>query len=282
VHGLKVAAVAVVAQAVWGMSKSLCPDRLRAGLAIVAALFTLALPAATGQVAAIAMAGVLGFAAIRLPALPAVQHHDYGISRAAGLAALALFGLLLVGMPLWAAASASPVASLLAGIYRSGALVFGGGHVVLPLLQAAVVPAGVVSNSDFLAGYGAAQAVPGPLFTFAAYLGSVARGPIHGWAGGLALLVVIFVPAFLLVVGALPWWERLRQRADVQSAMAGINAGVVGVLGSALYDPIFASAIHGKADFALALAAFGLLLHARVSPVFVVAFAALGGWLLAS
>jgi chromate transporter len=138
----------------------------------------------------------------------------------------------------------------------------------------------VVSNDLFLAGYGAAQAVPGPLFTFAAYLGAVAQGPLHGWTGGLALLVVVFVPAFLLVMGALPLWERLRQRAGIQSAMAGINAGVVGVLGAALYDPIWTSAIHAKADFALALAAFGLLVYARVSPVLVVIFAAIGGYLL--
>jgi chromate transporter len=170
--------------------------------------------------------------------------------------------------------------ALLDGFYRAGALVFGGGHVVLPLLQATVVPAGVVSNADFLAGYGAAQAVPGPLFTFAAYLGAVATGPLHGWVGGLVLLLVIFLPAFLLVIGALPFWESLRKRDDIQSTMAGINAGVVGILGSALYDPVWTSAIHSKADFGLALAAFGLLLYAKVSPVIVVVLAALGGWAL--
>ncbi|WP_232324259.1 chromate transporter, partial [Variovorax sp. WDL1] len=164
--------------------------------------------------------------------------------------------------------------------YRSGALVFGGGHVVLPLLQATVVPAGAVSNSDFLAGYGAAQAVPGPLFTFAAYLGTVANGQLHGWIGGLGLLLVIFLPAFLLVVGALPLWESLRRRNDIQSTMAGINAGVVGILGSALYDPVWTSAIHSRTDFGLALAAFGLLLYAKVSPVIVVTLAALAGWAL--
>jgi chromate transporter len=179
---------------------------------------------------------------------------------------------------LWSAVSGSPTIALLDGFYRAGALVFGGGHVVLPLLQATVVPAGVVSNADFLAGYGAAQAVPGPLFTFAAYLGAVATGPLHGWVGGLVLLLVIFLPAFLLVIGALPFWESLRKRDDIQSTMAGINAGVVGILGSALYDPVWTSAIHSKADFGLALAAFGLLLYAKVSPVIVVVLAALGGW----
>lgn len=280
VHGLKVVAVAIVAQAVWGMAKSLCPDRLRAGLAILAALLTLALPSAAGQVAAIVVSGLLGRWAVKAAAPGALQHHDDGISRKVGLAALALFALLLVGMPLWAAVSGSPTVALLDGFYRSGALVFGGGHVVLPLLQATVVPAGAVSNDYFLAGYGAAQAVPGPLFTFAAYLGAVANGPLHGWIGGLVLLLVIFLPAYLLVIGALPFWERLRRRDDIQSTMAGINAGVVGILGSALYDPVWTSAIHSRTDFGLALAAFGLLLYARVSPVVVVALAALAGWAL--
>lgn len=280
VHGLKVVAVAVVAQAVWGMARSLCPDRLRAGLAIFAALLVLALPSAAGQVGAIVICGVVGRLLIGVSRQGAVQHRDDGISRRAGAFALVLFALLLAGLPLWAAASGSPTVALLDGFYRAGALVFGGGHVVLPLLQSAVVPPGVVSNADFLAGYGAAQAVPGPLFTFAAYLGAVAQGPIHGWIGGLVLLLVVFLPAFLLVIGALPFWERLRQRADIQSAMAGINAGVVGLLGAALYDPIWISAIHSKADFGLALAAFGLLLYARVSPVVVVLFAAAAGWAL--
>lgn len=280
VHGLKVVAVAIVAQAVWGMAKSLCPDRLRAGLAIFAALLTLALPSAAGQIAAIAISGVLGHWLIQVPPQGALEHQSYGVSRKTGLAALILFAGLLVGLPLWAAASGSPVVSLLEGFYRSGALVFGGGHVVLPLLQATVVPVGAVSNADFLAGYGAAQAVPGPLFTFAAYLGAVAKGPLHGWIGGLVLLLAIFLPAFLLVIGALPFWESLRHRRAIQSTMAGINAGVVGILGAALYDPVWTSAVHTKADFGLALAAFGLLLYAKVSPVIVVVLAALAGWML--
>ena len=159
-------------------------------------------------------------------------------------------------------------------------LVFGGGHVVLPLLQATVVPGGAVTNAEFLAGYGAAQAVPGPLFTFAAYLGTLARSPLSGWVGGLAFLVVIFLPAFLLLVAALPFWDELRQRDAVQSAMAGVNAGVVGILLSALYDPVWTSAIHGRTEFGIALVAFGLLVHARVSPVLVVAFSAAAGWAL--
>jgi chromate transporter len=158
--------------------------------------------------------------------------------------------------------------------------VFGGGHVVLPLLQAVVVPEGLVSNAAFLAGYGAAQAVPGPLFCFAAYLGAVMEGPLRGWAGGLFFLVVIFLPAFLLVVGVLPFWDLLRNNRAVRSAMAGVNAGVVGLLLSALYDPVFTTAIRGVSDFGLALAAFGLLAFARVSPVIVVALGAGAGWAL--
>lgn len=281
VHGLKVVAVAVVAQAVWGMAKSLCPDRLRAGVAIVAAPLVLAVPSAMGQIAAIVAGGLVGRWALNLGHLPAAQHRDYGVSKATGAVLMSLFVVLLLTLPLLAVAMRSPGLSVVASFYQAGALVFGGGHVVLPLLQAAVVPGGLVSNDVFLAGYGAAQAVPGPLFTFAAFLGAVMPSPFGGWMGGLALLLVIFLPAFLLVVGALPFWETLRQRDGVQRAMAGVNAAVVGVLVAALYDPVWTSAIHSSADFGLALAAFGLLVYGRVSPVLVVALAAIAGWLLA-
>lgn len=279
VHGLKVVAVAVVAQAVWGMSKSLCPDRLRAGIAVGAALVVLAMPTAAGQVGAIVLGGLVGRWALRLAQLPPAVHHDHGIRRRTGAGLLVLFGLLLVLLPMLAAGPSGPWLDAVAVFYQAGALVFGGGHVVLPLLQAGVVPPGWVGNDAFLAGYGAAQAVPGPLFTFAAYLGATMPAPWGGWPGGLALLVVIFVPAFLLVAGALPFWEALRQRDGVQRAMGGINAAVVGVLGAALYDPVWTSAIHSRADFGLALAAFGLLVWARLSPVLVVALAAAAGWL---
>lgn len=281
VHGLKVVAVAVVAQAVWGMAKSLCPDRLRAGVAIVAALLVLSVPSAIGQVAAIVAGGLVGRWALKLGHLPAAQHRDYGVSKTTGAALIGLFVVLLLALPLLAAAVRSPALSVAASFYKSGALVFGGGHVVLPLLQAGVVPSGLVSNDVFLAGYGAAQAVPGPLFTFAAFLGAVMPSPFGGWMGGLALLLAIFLPASLLVVGALPFWETLRQRDGVQRAMAGVNAAVVGILVAALYDPVWTSAIHSTADFGLALAAFGLLVYARLSPVLVVALAAATGWLLA-
>jgi len=278
VQGLKVAAVAVVAQAVWGMSRSLCPDKPRAGLALLAALLTLVAPTATGQLAAIALAGVAGWWLLELPPQAPVAHVASGVSRTAGIAALALFAVLLLGLPLLSGLLDGRLPGQVEGFYRAGALVFGGGHVVLPLLQATVVPSGMVTDSGFLAGYGAAQAMPGPLFAFAAYLGAASSGPLGGWAGGLLFLAVIFLPGFLLVVGALPFWDSLRQRAAIQSALAGVNAGVVGLLLSALYDPVWTGTIHTRADFAVALAAFGLLVLARVSPLVVVLMCAAAGF----
>jgi chromate transporter len=280
IHGLKVVAVAVVSQAVWGMAKSLCSGRLRAGVAVVAALLVLALPAAVGQIAAIAIGAVVGRWTLQLGHLPAAQHRDYGVSKRTGVLLLAVFFSLLLLLPAVAAISASPLASIIWIFYKAGALVFGGGHVVLPLLQAGVVPGGWIGNDEFLAGYGAAQAVPGPLFSFAGYLGAAMPRPLGGWFGGLELLLVIYTPAFLLMVGALPFWEQLRQRDDVQRAMAGVNAAVVGVLAAALYDPVWTSAIRSRADFGLALAAFGLLMYGRLSPVLVVLLTAIGGWAL--
>lgn len=281
VHGLKVMAVAVVAQAVWGMSKSLCPDRLRGGVAMGAALMVWWLPSPFIQVIVLVLGGLIGWRALSLPHLPAAQHQDCGVSRTTGAVLLTLCGLLLLALPAVAAWSDSDFWSAVASFYQAGALVFGGGHVVLPMLQSSVVPAGWVGNDAFLAGYGAAQAVPGPLFSFAAFLGAVMPSPLGGWGGGLALLVAIFVPSFLLVAGALPFWESLRQRDGIQRVMAGVNAAVVGILGAALYDPVWTSAIHSTADVGLALAAYGLLVFGRVSPVVVVALSVLVGsvWL---
>ena len=270
VHGLKIVALAVVAQAVWGMAKTLCPDRQRAGVAVAAALVVLVAAPTWGSIAAMVLGSMVGRWVLRGNALPPTGHFNYGISTRTGTLLLALWGLLLLALPVLAYLTQSPLAAVVATFYRAGALVFGGGHVVLPLLQAGVVPAGWVSNDAFLAGYGAAQAVPGPLFTFAAYLGAAMPAPLGGWVGGLGLLLVIFAPAFLLVLGALPFWETWRQQARVQRTMAGIHAAVVGVLGAALYDPVWTSAVHSRADFGLALAAFALLVFARLSPVLVV------------
>lgn len=279
-RGLKVAAVAVVAQAVWSMGRSLCPDRTRALLAVATALVTLSTPGSFGQIGAIAASGLVGLWLVRLPVAPHEVNSRYAMTKTAGAICLAVFFVLLLGLPVLAAVSGQSTLSLFDGFYRAGALVFGGGHVVLPLLQSTVVPGGAVSNSEFLAGYGAAQAVPGPLFTFAAYLGAVMHGPVHGVTGGVLFLLAIFLPAFLLVMGALPFWDALRQKRAVQSALAGINAGVVGVLLAALYDPVWTSAIHGRTDFGLTVLVFGLLTFARTAPWIAVFMAGLVGQLM--
>ncbi|WP_326543577.1 chromate efflux transporter [Pseudorhodoferax sp.] len=280
VHGLKIAAVAVVAQAVWTMGKAFCPDRMRVGLAVFAALVVWAVPGSVGQFGAIALGAVVGRWALRLDHLKPIAQHDYGVSKRTGALLLGAFAVLLVALPAIAASTGSFVIAAFTAMYQAGGLVFGGGHLVLPLLHAGVVPPGWVGNDAFLAGYGAAQAVPGPLFTFAAYLGTVMPSPLGGWAGGLLLLAAIFMPGFLLVVGALPFWEVLRQHVGVRQAAAGINAAVVGLLASALVDPVWTSAVHSVADAAMAVAAFVLLVAFKVSPVAVVGLAAVCGWLV--
>jgi chromate transporter len=204
------------------------------------------------------------------------------VSRATGAIMLAIFFLLLIGLPLIASATALQAVKLLDAFYRAGSLVFGGGHVVLPLLQASVVPPGWISNDAFLAGYGAAQAVPGPLFTFAAYLGAVMGPQPNGWLGAVICLIAVFLPSFLLVIGALPFWEELRQRATAQAALLGVNAAVVGLLLAALYHPVWTAAIDNAGDFALACAAFLLLFMWQMPPWLVVVLCALGGAALAA
>lgn len=276
-HGLKLVTVAVVAQAVWGMSRSLCPDRQRGAMALGAAAVVLLLPSAFAPMVAIALGALLGWRFVTLPQLPAAAHIRFGISRRTGTLLLMAFGILLLGLSLWAAHSEIMLVQVVADFYRAGALVFGGGHVVLPLLQSSVVPAGWMDNNTFLAGYGAAQAVPGPLFSFASFVGAAMPAPLGGWLVGVVLLLAIFLPAFLLLAGALPFWESLRQHQGVQRAVAGINATVVGVLGAAFYDPILRSAVHTPWDVAWVLLAYGLLVFGRVSPVIVVGLAALSG-----
>ena len=265
-HGLKLVAVAIVAQAVWGMTRTLAPDRSRAGLALVALLIVVFVPSAAGQISALAAGGLGGLWLCRGAAAVPVCPLAFRVSRPIGLAALALFGLLLFGLPLLAAVTGAHVAGLAAAFYRAGALVFGGGHVVLPLLQAAVVPPGWISADSFLAGYGAAQAVPGPLFTVAAYLGAAMTPVPHGLAGAALCLVAIFLPGLLLVTGALPFWGALRSRPQAQAAMRGTNAAVVGILTAALYDPVWVSAVLKPRDFAAALAGFLLLTVWRAPP----------------
>ena len=276
-HGLKVVAVAVVAQAVWGMARTLCPDAPRATLAVLAAAAVLALPSAATQVAVIAAGGLAGLLALRAETAAPPGAFAVPLGKGPAVAALLVFFALLVALPLWAAASPSQTLALVDSFYRSGSLVFGGGHVVLPLLQSEVVPPGWVGDDAFLAGYGAAQAVPGPLFTFAAYLGTVMGPAPNGWLGALVCLLAIFAPSFLLVIGALPFWGGLRQQPLVRRALTGVNAAVVGLLLAALYDPVWTSAILAPRDFILALGAFTLLVFWKLPPWLVVMLTAGGG-----
>ena len=280
-HGLKVAAVAVVALAVWGMARSLAPDRLRATIAILSAVFALLWPTALGQVLIIAAAGVVGSRLLPATAAAATTRGPMPVGRRLGGIMLALFFALLLALPIARQLVESHALAVFDSFFRAGSLVFGGGHVVLPLLQAEVVPPGWVTSEQFVAGYGAAQAVPGPLFTFAAYLGAVMGPWPNGIAGAVVALVAVFLPSFFLIVGALPFWDTLRARAGVQAALRGINAAVVGLLLAALYQPVWTSAIRGPADVGLALAAFGLLAFWK-TPAWLVVIVAAGGGALAS
>ncbi len=281
-HGLKIVAVAVVAQAVWGMARNLCPDRERATIAVAATLLTLAVPSASGQIAAIVAGGVIGWLFLLGGNNGATIPLAVPVGRGMAIASLTLFALLLFGLPVLAKATADHTIELISSFYRSGALVFGGGHVVLPLLQQAVVPRGWIDNDAFLAGYGAAQAVPGPLFTFAAYLGTAMNAAPNGWVGGLICLASIYLPSFLLLLGALPFWDALRHRAGVQSVLKGINATVVGILLGALYTPVWTSAIYTPGDFGLGLLAFLLLVLWKAPPWLVVVLGAGGATAVAA
>ena len=280
-HGLKVAAVAVVALAVWGMARSLAPDRERATIAVVSAVCALLWPTGVGQVAIIMVAALVGLQLLPGAAAALTTRRPVAVGRGTGAAMLALFFVLLIVLPVFRQLVGSQALAVFDSFFRVGSLVFGGGHVVLPLLQAEVVPPGWVTGEEFVAGYGAAQAVPGPLFTFAAYLGAVMGPQPNGLAGAALALVAIFLPSFFMVVGALPFWDALRGRASFQSALRGVNAAVVGLLLAALYQPVWTSAIHGPADVGLALAAFGLLAFWKAPPWLVVILAAAGGALIA-
>ena len=276
-HGLLIVAVAVVAQAVWGMATTLCPDRPRATIAIVAAIAILLWPVATLQILTLAVGGLLGWRFLRRAegSKPSVLPLD--VPRRLAVACWIIFFTLLFGLPLLRLFVQNQPLALFDTFFRVGSLVFGGGHVVLPLLQREVVPAGWVTNDQFLTGYAAAQAVPGPLFTFATYLGAVSKPAPNGWLGALIALVAIFLPSFLFVMGILPFWNRLRAIEAFQAALRGINAAVVGILLAALYQPIWTSAIHAPVDFALGLVAFGLLVIWKVPPWMVVVLSALIG-----
>lgn len=282
VQGLKVAAVAVVAQAVWGMGRALCPDALRITIMTAASCLVLLVPSVLGQVGAIVFAAIVGLVLLKPEPAAALEPLPNMMTRRAGLLLLALFVGFLLGLPLLSAVFPSQTLAMVDAFYRAGALVFGGGHVVLPLLHAEVVPTGWVSNESFMAGYGAAQAVPGPLFTFAAFLGASMNEAPSGWAGGLICLLAVFAPSFLLIAGALPFWQYLRRHHRAQAALLGINAAVVGLLLAALYDPVWKSAIFAPADFALALVALVALTFWRLPPWLIVAGSGGAGWVLSA
>ena len=279
-RGLEAVVVAVVAQALWGMARTLCPDPPRVTVAVLAAAAVLGIGGSPVQIAVIAAGGLVGLLLLRTEDPPPSAPAPIAIAPApmTAAASLALFFVLLVLLPVLAATWPSQGLALADSFYRSGSLVFGGGHVVLPLLEAEVLPPGWVSEDAFLAGYGAAQAVPGPLFTFAAYLGTVMETPPAGWVGGLICLVAIFAPSFLLVVGTLPYWNALRRLEAARRAMLGVNAAVVGLLLAALYDPVWTSGVRSAGDFVLALAAFALLASWKLPPWLVVILGALAGW----
>ncbi len=279
VHGLKVAAVAVVAQAVWSMARTLTPDWPRRAMAAVAVAVALAWTSPYADLVIIVAGALVGRTLLAVPVTRELDGGPRPVSRRTGAVALATFGILLVGLPIARWAEPSGALALFDTFFRAGSLVFGGGHVVLPLLHGAVVDPGWVSNDRFLAGYGAAQAIPGPLFTFAAYLGAVANVGPGAWAGALIALVAIFLPSFLLIFGTLPFWDGLRRSAGFRRALAGTNAAVVGILLAALYTPIWTSAIGAPIDVAVALAALGLLVLGKAPPVLVVALAAVAGQL---
>jgi chromate transporter len=280
-HGLKLVAVAIVAQAVWGMARTLCPDRDRASVAVVAALIILFSASSIAQIGAILFGGVAGLWLCRRAPAVAAGHITMPVSRTAGVVALMAFFVLLVGLPILRDMGISPGIALFEAFYRSGALVFGGGHVVLPLLREAFVTPGWVSDNTFLAGYGAAQAVPGPLFTFAAYLGTVVAPSPHGVTGAMIGLIGIFLPGILILLGTLPFWDSFRQQNGAQAMMRGINAAVVGLLGAALYNPVWTSSVNTPGDFAIALVGFVLLTVWRAPPLLVVVISAIGGIALA-
>ena len=280
-HGLKLVAVAIVAQAVWGMARTLCPDRERASIAAAAALIILFSGSSIAQIASILLGGLAGLWLCRGGPPAAAGHFSIPVSRTAGLVALSAFFALLIGLPILQSLGGWQGVAVFDAFYRSGALVFGGGHVVLPLLREAFVSPGWVSDDAFLAGYGAAQAVPGPLFTFAAYLGAVVNATPHGLAGAALGLFGIFIPGILILLGTLPFWDSFRRRAGAQAMMRGVNAAVVGLLGAALYNPVWTSSVKTPGDFGVALVGFVLLTVWRAPPLLVVVVGALGGIALA-
>lgn len=279
VHGLKIVAVAIVAQAIWGMAKILCPDRHRIMIMLMTTCFILWLPSLFSQVIVIFVAGIVGILLFKPPISLSNNCFNIPISERSGVAGLVLFFGLLLILPLITMMTQNPTWGMIDLFYRVGSLVFGGGHVVLPLLQTEVVSTGMVNQDLFLAGYGASQAVPGPLFTFAAFLGASMNEMPNSWLGGVLALIAIFLPSFLLVIGVLPFWTKLQQYGFIKAALMGINAAVVGILLAAFYQPIWTSAIFDAVDFSIALIAFVGLVFWKIPPWLIVVVCGLAGLL---
>ncbi|KAB8130742.1 chromate efflux transporter [Gracilibacillus oryzae] len=276
IRGLKIVAVAVVAHAILGMAQKLTPDLSRKAIALLALVITLLWQTTYTQVGVILLSAIIGFIIFRNHKDEAASSIKLAISKSFATVCLVLFFSLLILLPLLREATSIQWIAMFDSFYRSGALVFGGGHVVLPLLEQEFVPSGWLSEEAFLAGYGATQAVPGPLFTFAAYLGAV----MNGWTGGLLATAAIFLPAFLLILGTLPFWDGLRRNPKIKGALMGVNAGVVGILISAFYDPIWTSSILAPIDFAFAAVLFSMLVFWKLPPWIVVVTGAAGGALM--
>ena len=276
IHGLKIVAVAIVAQAIFSMGQKLTPDRSRATIAIISMAVVLLWKTAFSQITVIIAAALIGFFLYRKVGLNEIQELKVFVSRKIGVACLVLFFALLILLPIIRQITSNHWVEVADSFYRSGSLVFGGGHVVLPLLQKEVVPAGWISQDNFLAGYAAAQAIPGPLFTFAAYLGAM----MNGIRGAILATLSIFLPGFLLIVGTLPFWNLLRKNAKIQGALTAINAAVVGILMAALYDPIWLSAILSPFDLVLAAALLVMLMFWKLPSWVIVIAGALGGTFL--
>lgn len=276
IHGLKIVAVAIVAHAILGMAQKLTPDRNRATIAILVAIITLLWQTALSQILLILIAGMIGLFLYKNTKIAELAEIKVPISRSFAIGCLSLFFGLLLFLPLLREFTSFYWVAFFDSFYRSGSLVFGGGHVVLPLLERELVPMGWIDQKSFLAGYGATQAVPGPLFTFAAYLGAM----MNGWIGAIIATFAIFLPAFLLVVGTLPFWDTLRRKPKVQGALLGINAAVVGILVAAFYDPIWTSTILVSVDFALSALLFGMLVFWKLPPWIIVITGAMGGTLI--
>jgi chromate transporter len=276
IHGLKIVAVAVVAHAIMGMAQKLTPDLSRKTIALFALIGTLLWQTALTQVGIILLAAVVGYFIYKEKKEDSPINIQFPISRKFAFVCLGLFFGLLILLPILRELSTSSWVAMFDSFYRSGSLVFGGGHVVLPLLEREFVPSGWLSKEAFLAGYGAAQAVPGPLFTFAAYIGAV----MGGWAGGLLATIAIFLPAFLLVLGTLPFWNSLSRNPKIKGALMGVNAAVVGILISAFYTPIWTSSIMSPIDFAFAALLFSMLAYWKFPPWVIVVTGIIGGYLL--